>query len=99
MIILIGYLQIAVGFVNVFGAIIRLIIPYTRNTHYKRDLVRYLLLVMGYFSIYFIGDIYLGNYIHEGIALMYLFVLPWFIAVYYLNIVYSSDKSNHVEES
>lgn len=99
MIILLGYLQMIVGAIHILGAIIRLIIPYTRNSTYKNNITKYLLIVMLYFFILFVGGPIIGSYISEYVGLAYVFVVPWGIAIYYWTIIFSPKNSSHVEES
>jgi len=99
MIILLGYLQILVGAVNLLGAIIRLIIPYNRNETYKRNLLRYLMIVMIYGALFYISGYFFEDIISEALALAYIFIVPWGIAVYYWTIIFSPKTIPHAEES
>lgn len=99
MIILFMYLQIIVGFTNIAGALIRIVIPYERNKTYKRDLGRYLILVLSYGLLYYLIGLLFEGTISEWLALGYVFVLPWCLAIYYWSIIFSPKNSTHVEES
>lgn len=82
-----------IGFFNFFGSIIRRLSP-INDPEYKSKLNKYLLLVLGYFVLLFIGSQsyeYLTKYFEGGIVgwivVFYLFIVPLPLAIFYWSII------------
>lgn len=86
------FLYTSMGAYQTLAALIRLLIAGRSSSSYAIHLKRYLLVVIAYFSVlYGIQDIEF-----DGLFYGYLFVIPWFIAVWHLNKlrIYSSLRKN-----
>lgn len=77
------------GVVQVLGALIRLLANNNKYPTYKKRLGRYLLMVGGYFLIMLL-IIETGSGDFEPLLMIYLFILPWGLAIYYWNTI--ADK-------
>lgn len=86
------FIYTSMGAYQTLAALARLLIAGRSSSSYAIHLKRYLLIVCAYFLLlYGIQDIEF-----DGLFFSYLFVIPWFIAVWHLNKlrIYSSLRKN-----
>ena len=88
------YIMILVGIVQLLGGALRLITVNDIKSPYGQGLVMYWILVIVYFAqLWILQNLKLfGTAVPEQYMIIYILVVPWIIAIFYWEVIYSRSR-------